>query len=312
MEIHLAHEGACAAAIDAAAAAMETECPTFCPADWAPVCGSNGKTYSNRCRLEVASCRSTMQDDPAIQMVHEGVCQEGHGRGGEGENRCVRRCRKIHRPVCASDGTSHGNECLFKIYQCEQANNGDEVILIHAGACREKMARRATRDECIKPCSRFLAPVCASDGESYANMCLFHRAACIAAREGKEITLLHDGHCSVKGKRGEGECMKVCSRIFDPVCASNGQTFANKCLFEVAQCMVAQGGDQISLAHDGACSAKLVKKAEGECLKVCPRIYAPVCASNGQTFNNQCLFEVAQCMVADGGDQISLVHDGAC
>jgi len=106
--------------------------------------------------------------------------------------------------------------------------------------------------------------------------------------------------------------MKVCSRIFDPVCASNGQTFANKCLFEVAQCMVAQGGDQLSVVHDGACSAKLVKKAEGECLKVCPRIYAPVCASNGQTFNNQCLFEVAQCMVANGGDQISLVHDGAC
>ena len=72
---------------------METECPTFCPADWAPVCGSNGKTYSNRCRLEVASCRSTMQDDPAVEMVHEGVCKAGHGRS-EGENRCVRRCQK--------------------------------------------------------------------------------------------------------------------------------------------------------------------------------------------------------------------------
>ena len=47
-----------------------------CPAIWAPVCGSNGKTYTNKCRLEVASCRSLQQDGPAIELKSEGVCGE--------------------------------------------------------------------------------------------------------------------------------------------------------------------------------------------------------------------------------------------
>jgi len=308
-----AHEGACAA-IDAAAAAMATECPTFCPADWAPVCGSNGKTYSNRCRLEVARCRATMRDHPAIELVHDGVCKTSRASEEEEENRCMKPCRRILRPVCASDGTTHDNECLFEIYQCQQENSGHEVILVNAGACREKMAVRkaTTRDECVMPCSRIMAPVCASDGETYGNKCLFEVAACRTAKNGEDITLLHDGECSAEIKRGEGECMKFCPRILEPVCASNGQTFANKCLFEVAQCMVKNGGDEISLAHDGPCNSKVLKKEEGECLKVCPRICAPVCASNGQTFANKCLFEVAQCMVENGGDEISLAHDGPC
>jgi len=249
VEIHLDHEGVCAS-FDAAAADIESECPIFCPADWAPVCGSNGKTYTNKCRLEVASCRSTQQDGPAIEMVHNGVCKSA-ARGGESP--CMRPCRKIHAPVCGSDGTTHDNKCLFKIYQCEQQRNGNEVILVHEGACREKVARRAV-DSCVKPCSRLYDPVCASDGKTYGNKCLFERSQCEAAKNGEDLTLVHAGRCKAQmAKKEEGNCMKACSKILKPVCASNGQTFGNTCLFEVFQCMVANSGDEITLVHDGPC-----------------------------------------------------------
>ena len=71
--------------------AEKDECPIFCPASWAPVCGSNGKTYTNRCRLEVANCRSTQQDGPVIELVHNGVCKSPR----EDRPSCLRRCRLV-------------------------------------------------------------------------------------------------------------------------------------------------------------------------------------------------------------------------
>jgi len=51
--------------------ANNTGCPNFCPFNFAPVCGSDGVTYSNMCSLEIEICERP-QDQ--IQLKHEGPC----------------------------------------------------------------------------------------------------------------------------------------------------------------------------------------------------------------------------------------------
>ena len=48
---------------------------------------------------------------------------------------------------------------------------------------------------------------------------------------------------------------------------------------------------------------------EKTCVKVCPRIYRPVCGSDGSTYSNTCMMEVAACIT---NEDISVEHEGKC
>lgn len=47
------------------------ECPAICPLIFAPVCGTDGNTYSSECDFEVAQCES----EDAIEIAKEGPCE---------------------------------------------------------------------------------------------------------------------------------------------------------------------------------------------------------------------------------------------
>ena len=47
------------------------KCPE-CTADYKPVCGSDGKTYSNKCEMHAASCRL----NELISVAREGKCSK--------------------------------------------------------------------------------------------------------------------------------------------------------------------------------------------------------------------------------------------
>ncbi|XP_044759473.1 turripeptide Ici9.1-like [Coccinella septempunctata] len=48
------------------------------------------------------------------------------------------------------------------------------------------------------------------------------------------------------------ESMCICSRIWMPVCATNGKTYGNDCEFE---CSKKKMGDvDLAIAHDGGCA----------------------------------------------------------
>ena len=48
----------------------ECVCNEICNRIYRPVCGSDGKTYSNKCELEATACRN----DEIITVSHNGQC----------------------------------------------------------------------------------------------------------------------------------------------------------------------------------------------------------------------------------------------
>ena len=48
------------------------ECPEMCIEVYQPVCGSNGKTYGNKCKLGVDQCKV----DKNLRVIHEGECKK--------------------------------------------------------------------------------------------------------------------------------------------------------------------------------------------------------------------------------------------
>jgi len=103
---------------------------------------------------------------------------------------CGKFCTYEYLPVCASDGKTHPNTCAFEIAQCEAKLNGVTLTLKHRWSCEGT--------ECEKPCTKELLPVCASDGNTYLNTCLFKIAECKAKLKGVTLTVKHQWSCNSK------------------------------------------------------------------------------------------------------------------
>ena len=152
------------------AGGLKPRCPRICPANYAPVCGSNGQTYSNNCALNVAAC-----EDPSITKVSDGECNSG-------KPDCPRFCPANYAPVCGSNGQTYGNDCELGVAACEDPT----ITKVSDGECQG-----AVEPRCPQICPFIYDPVCGSNGQSYGNDCELGVAAC----EDPTITKVSNGEC---------------------------------------------------------------------------------------------------------------------
>merc|ERR1712025_743426 len=96
-------------------------CDRGCRIIYSPVCGSDGKTYPNKCRLNKASCKSS---HPII-IANKGKCKKV----------CKIGCTRMHRPVCGSDGKTYSNKCYLDYASCK---SDGEITIANEGKCKKE------------------------------------------------------------------------------------------------------------------------------------------------------------------------------
>ncbi|KAK1738247.1 Kazal-like domain-containing protein [Skeletonema marinoi] len=319
MKLSLAHAILAATAATTSArlfAKNEARQLQFCATIYDPVCGADGRTYSNSCEAEVAG----------VAVISEGECPTP-----------VQPTLPVPCPldialVCGADGVTYDNTCLAEAAGTTVASKGE---------CPEVPTMPTATAATVSACPMNYEPVCGADGMTYDNTCLAEAAGTTIASKGvcPEVPTMPtatacpmniDTVCGADGNSYDNECLAQaagttvvskgectsealpvpCPANIAPVCGADGNSYDNECLAKAAGTTVASeeacpkpcteeyrpvcGED--GATYDNVCYAEaagITVVSEGVCAKPCTLEYVPVCGSNGMTYANECMAEAA-------------------
>uniref|UniRef100_A0A3Q2HRE0 Agrin n=1 Tax=Equus caballus TaxID=9796 RepID=A0A3Q2HRE0_HORSE len=306
-------------------------CPTTCQgAPQGPVCGSDGIDYPSECQLLRSACARQKN----IFKKFDGPCDPCQGALDDLSRICrvnprTRRpemllrpesCPPRQAPVCGDDGVTYDSDCVMgrtgaarglllqkvRSGQCQPQDQCPDACRFNAVCLSRRGRPRCSCDRVV--CDGAYRPVCAHDGHTYDNDCWRQQAEC---RQQRTIPTKHPGPCDRCGQcrfgalceaeTGRCVCPSECVASAQPVCGSDGHTYASECELHVHACThqislhVASAG-HCQTCGDTLCTFGAVCLA-GQC--VCPRcerpMPGPVCGSDGVTYGSTCELREAAC-----------------
>ncbi|GMF41303.1 unnamed protein product [Phytophthora lilii] len=193
------------------AEANDDSCSFFCQDVFEPVCGSNGKTYSNACYLSLTSCESNGK----ITQAGSGECAStpastttpspvtSSSDNASKSTVCPDACLGVYDPVSDENGVEYFNECYLEMAKCKRNDDSAGKRLDIPRFSTEDAQRKLAFAPDYKgpPCGDMLcpdnyAPVCGSDGVTYTNECNLGITSCNHPEQ--NITQVSEGACPTK------------------------------------------------------------------------------------------------------------------
>ncbi|XP_019770009.1 follistatin isoform X2 [Dendroctonus ponderosae] len=192
-----------------------------------PVCGTDGRTYRNWCRMKKKSCKQRLRN---LSVAYYGVCQSSCDKISCPDSKtclldqnltphCIHCSKKTcpavpkQRQVCGSDGLTYKSACHLREVACLK---GRAIPIAYKGFCRDNVTCHnihcQDRQQCLldmeaggRPrcvaCSiscrpKLLhGPVCGTNNSTYQTWCHMMQDAC---SKGYVIDTKHSGKCILK------------------------------------------------------------------------------------------------------------------
>ncbi|CAL4100024.1 unnamed protein product, partial [Meganyctiphanes norvegica] len=247
------------------------KCMKMCPKIFLPLCGSDGRTYGNKCVFEIEHCRN-----PRLKFRYHGMCKFA-------DQLCTQECPNDFEPICGTDGITYPNKCMFLIAGCKDpdlrvnnlsactddnevltmlrewkgSNNNHNGPPIHIKPDQsdekiffDEFVQPLKDDHCTTECPDDYEPICGTDGITYPNMCTFIISLCRnpqlqikylhpcsgdeGSDEAKMIT--YDEPGKLKTKKNDDHCTTECPDDYEPICGTDGITYPNMCTFIISLC----------------------------------------------------------------------------
>lgn len=188
--LQLKHRGKCDSSVQILNQAVPMDSITqqcSCPFIFSPICGSDGKTYSNECEID---CEKRINKQ--LEVRYSGECRDAAQIlpiSTDERLQCI--CPLIYMPVCGSNDQTYASECDLN---CSRRQNVSLKVK-HQGQCDSLPLEEAQNfpifeEQCI--CPLLLFPVCGSDNQNYDNKCLLD----CASKTKSNLNVKHYGNCN--------------------------------------------------------------------------------------------------------------------